>query len=207
MAGIVYYCLDLESTGLMVGTHEITELSIINATNKSQLTRMVRADHPENASLDALKITGKTKDDLKKGCSKQTLITDVEKFINEDGLTPSHRCLVGHNIISFDKRFLWQLWESQGKEFPFNMYLDTIHLMRAYTKRLQMVKQKVNLAASCELLKIATVNDKWHSAKADTQNCFFLWQKLMECVDYLEHIKTMPHNISSSTTDDLNEEI
>ena len=195
MSGISYSVIDLETTGLLVGVHEIVELSIINAANKTQLTRIVRAENPDNASLDALTITHKTKNDLTKGCSKATLIADVEKFIAEDGLTPAHRCLVGHNIIGFDKRFLWHLWESHGKTFPFNLYLDTMHLVRAYAKRLQIVKPKVNLTASCEMLKIANINTNWHSAKADTQNCFFLWEQLMKSVSYIEHIKTMPHNI------------
>lgn len=195
MAGLAYYCLDTETTGLLCGTHEIIELSIINAADKTQLTRIVRAENPDNASLDALKITGKSKNDLTKGCSKTTLITDVEKFVCDDGLTPDHRCLVGHNIIGFDRRFLWHLWESQGKAFPFNLYLDTMHLAKAYAKRMQIIKAKVNLAASCEMLKVANLNTKWHSAKADTQNCFFLWEKLMDAVNYIEHIKTMPHNI------------
>jgi DNA polymerase III alpha subunit (gram-positive type) len=195
MAGLAYYCLDTETTGLLCGTHEIVELSIISATNKTQLTRIVRAEHPDNASLDALKITGKTKADLAKGCSKDTLISDFEKFVNEDGLTPAHRCLVGHNVISFDKRFLWHLWGSQGKVFPFNLYLDTMHLVKAYAKRMQIIKPKVNLTASCDMLKIANINTNWHSAKADTQNCFFLWEKLMANVNYIEHIKTMPHDI------------
>ena len=195
MSGIVYYVCDSETTGLLCGTHEIVELSIINTANKTQLTRIIRAENPENASLDALKITGKTKDDLTKGCSKTILISDVEKFVTEDGLTPAHRCLVGHNIISFDKRFLWHLWETHNQTFPFNLYLDTIHLMKAYTKKLQLIKPKINLTASCEMLKVANINTNWHSAKGDTQNCFFLWQKLMQSVNYMEHIKTIPHII------------
>ena len=200
-----YYLCDTEETGLMVGHHEIIEISVINATNLTQLTRIIRADKPENASLDALRITNKTFNDLKKGCSKQKAIEDFEEFINQDGLTPAHRCLVGHNIISFDRRFLIHLWESFNKEFPFHLYLDTIHLMRAYAKKLQLIKPKLNLTASCEIMKIANLNTDWHSAKGDVQNTFFLWQKLMAEVDYLQHIKTMPHYLNKKENEDADQ--
>ena len=181
----------------MVNFHELFEISLINADTMTQITRRIKIDKPENSSLDALKITGNTIDDLKKGKSKFDVVNEIDAFINEDGLTPDHRCLVGHNIINFDRKFLWHLWESCGKEFPFHMYLDTMHMMRDYTKKLQMIKPKINLAASCEMLKVANVDTNWHSAKGDTRNCFFLWKKLMDEVNHLMHIKTMVHSLNA----------
>jgi DNA polymerase III epsilon subunit-like protein len=157
-----------------------------------QLTRQIKANFPERSSMDALKITGKTIDDLKKGISKQQLINDVEEFLSEDNLEPSHRCLIGHNIINFDRKFLWQQWEMFNKYFPCSLYLDTLNMSKDHAKKIGLVKPSLKLEAACDLLGVTKQAGK-HNAKSDTRNCYLLWQKLMEKVDFLEHIKTLPH--------------
>jgi inhibitor of KinA sporulation pathway (predicted exonuclease) len=105
--------------------------------------------------------------------------------------------LVGHNIINFDRKFLWQLWENFNKQFPFDFYLDTMHLMRAYAKSRQLVKPALNLGASCELLGIVKAGQS-HTAKHDTRNTYLLWQEVIKSVDYLQHIKRLPHGTDDS---------
>jgi DNA polymerase III epsilon subunit-like protein len=194
MSGVVYYVCDLETSGLMWKNnfHEITELSILRAHDRVQLSRQVKVNYPEHASFDALRITGKTVDDLKKGISKQQLINDVEEFLSEDNLTPEHRCLVGHNIINFDRKFLWQQWEVFNKYFPFSLYLDTLNMSKDYAKKIGLVKPSLKLGPACDLLGIEKRAGS-HNAKSDTRNCYLLWQKLMDKVDHLEHIKRIPH--------------
>src|SRR5271165_549294 len=194
MSGIIYYCLDIETNGLMFkgNFHEITELSILRTTDRMQLSRQVKVNKPENSSMDALKITGKTIDDLKKGISKQQLINDVEEFLTEDNLSPEHRCLVGHNVVNFDRKFLWQQWEVFNKIFPFSLYLDTLNMSKDHAKKLGLIKPSLKLEAACDLLGVKKQDGK-HNAKSDTRNCYLLWQKLMEKVDHLEHIKRIPH--------------
>lgn len=195
MAGIQYYVLDLETTGLMWkgNFHEICEFSIIRASNREQLSRQVKVDKPENSSVDALRIIKKTINELKQGVSKKELIDVAERFVLEDELTPEHRCLVGHNIINFDRKFLWQLWSSFNKDFPFSLYLDTMQLMRAFVKQKQIIKPAINLQASCDLLQIKKLGMP-HTAHSDTQNTFLLWEKLMKETDYIKFIKRIPHN-------------
>lgn len=192
---IHYYCLDLETNGLMWRNnfHEICEFSVIRASDKTQLTRQVRVDKVENSSFDALKIINKTAIDLKQGVSKQELVSTFEKFIAEDDTFPEARCLVGHNIINFDRKFLWQLWSSFNRVFPFSLYLDTMQMMRSHAKKNQIIKPALNLAASCELIGIKKTGVS-HTAHHDTRNTFLLWEQLMKTVDYLEHIKRIPHN-------------
>jgi hypothetical protein len=192
---IKYYVLDLETNGLMWRNnfHEICEFSIIRTDDRMQLTKQVRVDKVENSSFDALRICNKTANDLKNGISKKELVEEAEKFILEDGLTPEHRCLVGHNIINFDRKFLWQLWSSFKKEFPFVLFLDTIHMMRSYAKKNQLIKPALNLQASCDILKIKKMGAA-HTALHDTRNTFLLWQELTKTVDYLEHIKRIPYD-------------
>lgn len=189
---IQFYCLDLETNGLMVDFHEICELSILRASDRVQLSRQVKVDKPQNSNIDALKITNKTLADLAKGISKSQLVSDVDLFVDEDGLSPASRCLVGHNIIGFDKKFLWSLWEKEGRKFPFDFFVDTMHLSKAYTKKLGMVKPKHNLQVMCDTVGIKKVAGN-HNAVSDTRNCYLLWKKLMESIDYLDHIKRLPH--------------
>jgi DNA polymerase III epsilon subunit-like protein len=194
---LYFYCLDLETNGLMWkgNFHEICELSMLRASDRVQLSRQVKVERPQNSNFDALRITGKTLEDLKVGISKQQLIQNVESFLAEDSATAEHRCLVGHNIINFDRKFLWQLWENYNKIFPFSLYLDTMNMSKAYIKKMGMKGQKANLQAACEMLGVEKRAGA-HAAKVDTRNCYLLWQKLIEVIDYLEHIKRMPHNIS-----------
>ena len=195
---ISFYALDLETNGLAWKNnfHEICELSMVRASDKMQLSKQVRVDKPENSSFDALKITNKTANDLRHGISKRELVETVEQFVFEDGLTPEHRCIVGHNVINFDRKFLWQLWETFDKQFPFALFLDTMHLMRAYAKKNQLIKPSLKLQSSCELLNIKVLG-KAHTAKYDTQNTFLLWQELGKSIDYIDHIKRMPHNLNN----------
>lgn len=203
MAEIVYYVLDLESTGLSAKDHEVNEISIIRVKDKVQLTKQVRCEYPERASFDALKITGKTLQDLENGISKEDAVAIVEKFFNQDGLTPNFRCIVGHNVISFDKKMLFALWEKCGKEFPAHLWLDTMHLTRQFAKNAGIVKPKVNLQASCDMMQIKKVAGM-HNAKSDTRNTYLLWEKLKESdIDYLPFIKTFVHKTNSSEEETL----
>jgi DNA polymerase III alpha subunit (gram-positive type) len=189
-----YYVIDLETHGLRVNYHEITEISIIRASDKVQLSRNIKALYPERASIDALTITNKTLADLSYGDSREITVEACDKFFNEDKLTPAHRIIVGHNIYNFDRRFLHALWESVGKVFPANMWLDTIPMTRKYAKSIGLVKPKVNLHAACDIVgikKIAAI----HNAKSDSRNSYLLWQDLInnKKMDYLPFIKTAPH--------------
>lgn len=207
MSGLKYYCLDLESTGLVAKNyyHEITEISIIRDHDKMQLYRQVKCETPQSASIDALRITNKTLADLAKGKTRHEAVKECNRFFNEDGLTPAHRCIVGHNIYTFDRKFLFALWEAVGEIFPAQLWLDTIPMTRAYAKQIGLVKPKVNLHAACDIVGIKKVGAK-HNAKSDSQNSYLLWQDLVEVkkMDYLPFIKTAIH-IPASKVGDENE--
>jgi len=203
-----YFVLDTETTGLVETWNEITEMSIIRYDDKVQLTKQVRADHPERASLDALRITGKTKYDLAQGISKLELVEICDKFFNSDGLNPNQRCIIAHNA-QFDRKFCHFLWTSYGKTFPCDYWVDTMALMRSYNKKMG-VKLPVNLQESLKTLSIVKVAGGAHNAKSDTQNTYKLWKKLTEEVkiDYLPHITYhgMEKTSDLSSQEDIYEE-
>lgn len=202
MSELCYYICDLETNGLKVGFHEISECSIIRAKDRVQLSRQVRVDNWKNSSLDALKVTGKTIDDLKQGCSKKQLINDVDEFFSRDELTPAHRVLVGHNIINFDRKFLHHLWEQHGKEFPVDLYLDTVPFAKRLAVKMGHVKPKVKLELAMDLFGLKKFGGL-HTARGDTRNTYVLWKHLMDSdIEYLDLIKQFPHRKIEPITDE-----
>ena len=204
MSGLKFYIIDSETNGLSKAFHEIIQLSIIRTDDRKQLSRDIKCLYPERSSIDALKVTGKTLLDLEKGHSREEVVETCNKFFNEDGLTPAHRCIVGHNIFTFDKKFLFALWESVGQQFPADLWLDTLPMTRAYAKSTGIIKPKVNLQAACDLLGIKKIS-KAHNAIMDSRNNYLLWQNLVEDkkMDYLQFIKTAQHIISESEQEEI----
>lgn len=203
---IHYYIIDLETTGLSSKYHEVCEISIIRASDKNQISRNVIVNFPERANYDALRITSKTISDLKRGDRKESVIQECNAFFEADNASPSARCIVGHNIWSFDRKFLYALWESVGKEFPAALWLDSMHMAKEYVKKLG-VKRSISLANSCEMMGIKKAASA-HNAKADSRQTYFLWQKLSEELDYLPFIKQDSHSIKNSySVDDLSSEL
>jgi DNA polymerase III epsilon subunit-like protein len=192
-----YYVIDIETSGLSSIIHEPTEISIIRCSDKVQITRNIKCLHPERANADALRITNKTLEDLSYGDDLIDVVNLCDKFLNEDGLTRSSRVIVGHNIISFDKKFLYKMWATAGKEFPANLYLDTISLIRVYAKREGIKTRKFNLHAACDMVGIKKYAAA-HGSKVDTRNNYLLWKNLIEDknINYLPFIKNHPHYLN-----------
>lgn len=189
-----YYVIDTETTGLKSGHHEMTEIGIIRCTDRVQLWRKIKCEYPERASYDALMITKKTMADLETGHNNSDVVTECNKFFNEDGATSAHRVIIAHNA-SFDRKFLHALWEKNGQEFPAHLWLDTIALTREYAKKIGLVKPKVNLHAACDIAGIKKISEA-HNAKVDSRNTYLLHKDLVEDkkIDYLPFIKTAIHD-------------
>ena len=202
MSGIVYYVIDLETNGLKINYHEVNEVSIIRCADRVQLTQFIKCESPERSSIDALAVTNKTMADLEIGSSKEVAVERINEFLNKDGLTPNHRCLIGHNV-SFDRRFIFAMYESVGKSFESSLWLDTMALTRQYAKQAGIIKPKVNLQASCDLVGIKKISAK-HASKVDSRNTYLLWKSLVEDkkIDYLPFIKTAQHIISAPIADE-----
>lgn len=202
MSGLKFYTVDVESTGLSSSYHEMTEISIVRHSDRVQLTQFIKCDYPERANIDALMITKKTLADLDKGDSKENVVNKINKFLNEDGLTPAHRCFVAHNW-SFDKKFVHALYEKVGQACPVNLWVCSMALTKQYAKNIGLVKPKVNLHAALDIAEIKKFSDA-HSSKVDSRNTYLLYTDLVnnKKVDYLPFIKTAVHTISSPDQDD-----
>jgi DNA polymerase III epsilon subunit-like protein len=194
-----YYVIDTETTGLKAGYHEMTEIGIIRCEDRVQLHRLIKCENPERASFDALAITKKTMADLERGNDRNDVVAECDKFFEEDGATPAHRCIIAHNA-PFDRKFLHAFWEVCGRQFPAHLWLDTIPLTKAYAKQIGLVKPKVNLHAACDIVGIKKLSDA-HNARVDSRNTYLLHRDLVEVkkVDYLPFIKTAVHSFQTST--------
>lgn len=195
-----YYLIDVESTGL-ANYHEINELSIIRYSDRFQKTLKIKVERPEKADKRALEIQGKTRFDLLKGIPRAEAIAEIEEFFLEDGENINSRVICAHNA-PFDSRMINQMWATDGKVFPANMWLCTMALTRKLAKRMGMVKPKVNLKAA---LAIVGVQEKagQHTAAVDIFNTMKLFEKLMEHnLDHLSLIKTASPKKKAQETND-----
>lgn len=201
MSGIRYYVVDTETTGVSTKTHEVVELSIIkvgiDGEKNTQFYKKIIAEHPETASLDALRITRKTMADLRQGERAKDVVDMVDRFLEQDGLTPAHRCIVAHNA-PFDRRFIHTLWEKQEKKFLADLWLDTIPMFKSYAKR-ENIKTAARLDVACEVMGIVNKSGAAHNASSDSRNTYYLLKKMIDSnVPYLSIIKNEPHIIKNS---------
>lgn len=201
--GLKFYVTDTETNGLSAAVHEITELSIIRCDDGVQITEHIKILHPERTSPQALSATGRTRADLLRGKPKKEVVEVIDSFIQEDGLTPEHRCFIAHNE-SFDRRFLHELWRSCGKNFPAALWLDTKTISKQYIQNyLGIVKPKLKLGDCLASLNLE-VRGQLHTSKDDTENCHRLYKFFVENdVDVLPLIKR--HSLTESSNDSNDE--
>jgi len=202
---IQFAVVDVETNGLSPSYHEITEISAIRCSDRVQLTMFIKCEHPERSNADALMITHKTLADLSQGISKEEAVEKLNKFLNEDGLTPAHRCFIAHNY-TFDKKFIHALYDKVGQKLPVDLWACSMALTKAYAKKIGLIKPKVNLHAACDLVGIRKLSEA-HASKVDTRNTYLLWKSLTEekGMDYLPFIKTAEHIVKSASPADDNE--
>lgn len=173
----VYIC-DTETTGLDYLQHEIIELSMLHLNSDRQKTWCLRAEKPEVAEPDALRINGhriddishKTADGRARYKAASEVLVEVENWMMEDMSPPEERILVGQNV-SFDEQFLRALWLRLGSKetYPFGarpFLLDT----RQIELMINLVEGKrdeyYNLGSLVK--KYGIKNSKAHTAAADT---------------------------------------
>lgn len=192
---LIYYVLDCETTGLKAGWHEITELSIIRCTDRSQLTKQIKSEFPERASDQALQVTGRTLQDIMEGDDKEEVVNLFNKFLEQDGLTPEHRCILAHNS-SFDKRFCHALWESVGETFPAVCWLDTIKASKEWALKIGKQPENYKLGTLVKFAGVKSVKGL-HNAESDARNLYILWKKAIENqINHVPFIKRIKHEIS-----------
>ena len=111
----MYCAIDIETTGLEVGVHEIVQLAIVPLDDKlepdaerAHIAPFIRPRHPERATRQAMETNGLVLSWLAKyGTARRFAAAAVKKYVralhpgNTPRITP-----VGHNYAGFDAPFL-----------------------------------------------------------------------------------------------------
>jgi DNA polymerase III epsilon subunit-like protein len=107
---IVQVCMDVETTGLMPGHHEIVELALVPRVPRFEpLVLRIKADFPDRADPEALKIHGL---DITEGNNRKFAYGAIKDYVYKlcrD--TPFNKVrLIGQQIASFDVQFCKMTW-------------------------------------------------------------------------------------------------
>lgn len=208
---INYYIVDTETTGLKAGFHEINQISVMRCSDMFQKSYRVAVKNPWRASPEALNIQRISKEDLKNGDSLIDVISGINEFLKEDGGAENSRCFIGHNV-SFDRRFIHAAWSSEKVKLPVDLWMCTKKFYKSYVTKVGEEKIKTLQATAgvqhpkvkygqdmCLLGAGLELRDGAHSASVDVQQCFELWNFLMnEDLNHVRVIETQPHKLPAS---------
>ena len=119
-----YVVFDLETTGLSPETDKIIEISAVRVRGgKAEKNFSTLVNPGRKIPAAASRVNGSTDAMVADAPVIEDALADFLLFIEQD-------ILVGHNIHSFDMKFLYQaLSEELGKELP-NDYIDTLPMAR-----------------------------------------------------------------------------
>lgn len=125
-----YVVFDLETTGISCATDEVVEISAVKVQNGKvvdEFTTLVNpgCPIPHNAS----EVNGITDDMVANSPFFEDALSKFLTFVGD-------AVLVGHNIHTFDMKFLYRDAERFWGETIGNDYIDTLQIAKAYLPRL-----------------------------------------------------------------------
>lgn len=125
-----YVVFDFETTGISSETDDIVEISAVRAAGgriTDEFSTLVNPGRP--IPYSASMVNGITDDMVKDSPSVRDALTDFLKFAGD-------AVLVGHNIRTFDMKFLCRYARDFWGLTIGNDYIDTLQLARAYLPQL-----------------------------------------------------------------------
>lgn len=212
---LLFYIVDTETCGLSVDVHEINQISIMRVQDQEQLSIQIKVKHPHSYNPEALAVQGITPQDLLIGTPIEEAVEMVEKFLEEDGQTKAHRCMIAHNA-PFDRKFVHRAWDRLGREFPADLWICTQSFAKRYIKKHATGDKiaKAQLDAGVEDMKRdkqgklkpkfglnnfmlgvgLKPKDGAHRAEVDVQNTLDLYGWLMSSnTEHVSLISRIPH--------------
>lgn len=211
--GILFYILDTEVTGLAVDVHEINQLSVRRVEDGEQLNLQIKVKKPHVYNPQALEVQGITPGDLRIGVSIEEAIESVDLFLNEDGKTKAHRCIIAHNA-PFDRKFVHKAWGNLDKEFPADLWMCTQSFGKRYVKKHggdKIAKAQLDAGIDIKKDKDGKLKPKFglnnllvgvgiqpkagaHQASVDVENTQVLYDWLMRSgTEHVSLIDRIPH--------------
>lgn len=161
-----YVAFDLETTGLSCYEHEIIEIGAIKVENNRVVDTYSSFVKPKNIiPYYITRINGISNQMVKKAQGIDNALAEFLKFTGEHPL-------LGHNIISFDMKFINVASEVLFGEEVHNDYIDTLLISRQYLRNLK----SHSLSNLCQYFDIDTVGA--HRALADCEMTNRVYQAL-----------------------------
>ena len=162
-----FVSLDFETTGLDAEEDRIIEVAAIRFIDGKIKERFVTLINPQrHISTIITSLTGITNDMVKEMPIDKDIIKDLLSFIKNDPI-------VAHNI-QFDIRFLNSLCIRNSFPEIKNLLYDTLQLSRTVC----FDQPVFNLSSLSELFGLSSKGT--HRAEKDTENCGFIFIKLIE---------------------------
>jgi len=163
-----YVVFDLETTGISPKTDQVIEISAVkvqSGTTVDEFSTLVNPGRP--IPYGASQVNGITDEMVKDAPEMEEAVRGFLNFVEND-------ILVGHNIHTFDMKFLWNKTETLFGETVANDYIDTLSMARQRLPQLSHHK----LVDISSYYKIST--EGAHRALNDcimNQKCFELLAK------------------------------
>jgi DNA polymerase III epsilon subunit family exonuclease len=159
-----FAALDIETTGLSSARDRIIEVSVVLYDAKGTQERVYSSLVNPLVAIPspASSINGITDSMVSQAPTFTQIAQDLYDVLNG-------RVLVGHNIGSFDNRFLEAAFAAAGMRWTPDVVLDTLHLARVAYPGLKSHK----LATLCAVVGIT--NEQAHRAESDARAT---WQLL-----------------------------
>ena len=163
-----YVIFDLETTGISCASDRVVEISAVKVRNgqaDSEFSTLVNPEIP--IPFRASAVNGITDDMVEDAPIFEIALKEFLDFIGDD-------VLVGHNIHTFDMKFIYRDVERYFGKTINNDYIDTLQIARAYLPQLRHHKL-VDLA---EYYGISSVGA--HRALNDCRMNQQIFEKLAE---------------------------
>ena len=181
--------IDLETTGLDVDRCEIIDMAVVplNAdftvsTEIPEFTSRIKAEHPETAVADALRVNGMNPHD---GVPLETVRRDFTTWMQDNGI--GRIAPLGHNL-GFDMKFLLRNFPEASRVF-YNRGRDSMLLALAINdisiqEKGEPMFPKYSLSTIKERLGI--VGEVNHSAFEDAKDTAEVYRKMLKMLSLVE---------------------
>jgi DNA polymerase III epsilon subunit-like protein/uncharacterized protein YeaO (DUF488 family) len=167
--------VDLETTGLKPGYHEITQMAAImldkGLRELGAFETLVRIEHPERGTeggFNVFEYTGLKLEDIQKGLPARDALRALETFARSKiGGTDLKQVIMFGQNPTFDKGFLEAAFEQQGWKWPFDFHVFALESMFAHHHLLRTGELPADIGLK-DICKVAGVeNRQKHNAMSD----------------------------------------
>lgn len=125
-----YVVFDLETTGISSAYDEVIEISGVKVRGGRVIDEYTSLVNPgRSIPRGASQVNGITDEMVRNSPLSRDVLMEFLKFLGDD-------VLVGHNIHSFDMRFIYRDTEKYYGRVPGNDYIDTLAVARNYLPQL-----------------------------------------------------------------------